>query len=113
MTGREGRPAQHTDENRRPMTISHLLRERRRSLGHHQADAAAAVGVAQTTIAKWENGTVPGTKHVPRLAEYLGMSQGELAATLYGGGQLDDRVAQLEERLEQLNARVECLFRDR
>lgn len=91
------------------MTISQLLRERRRSLGHHQADAGAAIGVAQTTIAKWENGTVPGTKHVVKLAEYLDMPPGELAALLYGGGQLDDRVAALEQRFADLAKRIDEL----
>lgn len=59
------------------------LRRARRSRGHTQIDAAAALGVAPSTIARWETGTIPTARRIPGLAEYLGVTAAFLAEHLH------------------------------
>ena len=45
------------------------IRERRERLQLSQIDLAAAVGVTQTAVSKWENGEcAPSRRHQPKLA---------------------------------------------
>jgi transcriptional regulator with XRE-family HTH domain len=61
------------------------LRDLRRRRFMTQKDLAEKVGVAYQTIQTWENGTAqPRLRHIPRLAEVLGVPAEELLEALEG-----------------------------
>jgi transcriptional regulator with XRE-family HTH domain len=59
-----------------------LLAARKRH-HHRQVDAAAHFGVAQSSYARWELGdTSPDVRHYARLADYLGVTIGDVWTAL-------------------------------
>lgn len=89
-------------------TVGPLMRALRRQLGQTQHELASDLGVAQTTIAKWENGTgVPSPKHLPTIAAFLGIPQAEVATMLYVGLDPSARVEQVRAIREARAARRE------
>lgn len=67
------------------VTIGELIRRKRKARSLNQADVAETFGVNQSTIAKWERGTRPGTEHLPRVASFLDLPLSEVRARYHGG----------------------------
>ncbi|WP_310474120.1 LexA family transcriptional regulator [Sandarakinorhabdus sp.] len=64
------------------MSVPANIRAIRKRRGMTQDDLASAMGVEQTTIARWELGTRPlNTNRLTRLAEVLGVEMAELMET--------------------------------
>ncbi len=61
----------------------HPLARHRRIKGWTQTDLAERVGAAMFTIQRWEKGTMPRPKALPKLAEVLGVEAGQLFDELY------------------------------
>ena len=55
-----------------PSTIGEHIRKKRLDGNLILSDLAKIVGVSESTIWNWENGTLPGVKHVPSIIRYLG-----------------------------------------
>lgn len=61
------------------MRVSESVRKARKAAGYSQQGLAAAAGVPQTTISRWENGTTPHTiQNLIAVAEALGVTLDEL-----------------------------------
>lgn len=56
----------------------HPIERARRAKGWTQADLASQLGVHVNTVQGWEKGAQPRTRLLPRIAEILGVSAGEL-----------------------------------
>lgn len=95
----------------RLMRLGLLLREHRRRLGMTTTQVAELIGVKQSAVSKWENGTSqPDDDKLDAIAAFLGLARSEVV--LLRDGVPDevapDRVTALEARLD----RVELALRE-
>ena len=60
------------------MTIGKNIAELRKAKGVKQDELARFVGVTAQAVSKWENGGVPDTELLPRIADYFNVSVDEL-----------------------------------
>lgn len=75
------RPAAPPERRATLTQIGRRIAARRRELGWHQADLAAAMGVARSTVGFWETGVAdPGSWRLPRIARLLRVSVASLLA---------------------------------
>jgi transcriptional regulator with XRE-family HTH domain len=57
------------------VTLGEAIRAARQAAGLTQVELAARLGVAQSRLSEWERGAVvPGTPHLVRLTEALGLT---------------------------------------
>lgn len=64
-------------------TIGGMIKARRAVLGHTQGEAAAALGVTQSTVSSWENGDVPNDRFVETLTLYLDVPSSDVVLACY------------------------------
>lgn len=76
--------------------IGQAIRNARVALGLSQGGLAEAVGVAQTTISKWELDAHPSLDQIEAVCEALGLPRGQL---LRDAGYVDDAPASPEEAI--------------
>ncbi len=111
----------------KPTTLASALRQRRKDEGHRQVDAAEAMGIDQSTLAKWEAGAMPATNRMQDVADYLGMPFAEVASyyvedrrTRHGEvnperdaqiNALTDQVSTLTELVVGMSSRLDDLTR--
>ncbi len=89
------------------MAIGELLRHKRLDAGTKQAAVAKRFGVSQASYSAWERDeSIPKSKYIPSIAEYLGMSLPDLMLVMLGQPDHDERMDRFEELLEGLTARV-------
>lgn len=99
------------------MSLSSVLKKRRKELGLTLAQIADRVGVSEATVQRWESGNIQNIRYgkIDALAEVLGISpialmgwpEGEESATKNGNGQIDedeDLIRQFQELEETLSA---------
>lgn len=113
-----------------PLQLGELLRRERKRQGWKQADLARVVGVSQQTVAKWESGQRPHSRHLSRLAEVLDQSEPEVvvlahlghldgARTNHDGARepkagaapgIDERLAALEAHVRELDRKCDLIL---
>ncbi len=91
--------------------IGELIRRKRRDNRMNQVDAAAILGINQSTVAKWERGDRIAADRLPSLARFLGMPLAELLP-LYHAGAVDDGFTEAIEEIHLILTAVEDLPRD-
>lgn len=87
-----------------PMSLADALRRR---MGEEmtQDDAAAELGVAQSQVGRWLNGTsLPSPANYPALMEFLDISENEIALMVHRSRRLTtpQRLDAIEGRLDQI-----------
>lgn len=94
------------------LTFGELVRRRRIARGLTQEQVAERFGVRQSTVHRWEKGSVPDRAIFGDVAEFLGLGVGEmweLALAAESGFSLGDVMAELfnlRDRLEALSVQV-------
>lgn len=89
--------------------LGQQLRSVRRARRWTQGDLASALGVSQTTIARWETDGIPSRRHYAALAELLGVSVGEVAELALGEEETTtpgERLAAIEATLAELHEAI-------
>lgn len=65
-------------------TLGTLLKQRRKALKHNQSQAGKVMGVAGTTVSRWETGTsIPEDDQVDALVEYLGLPEAKVVRAMH------------------------------
>lgn len=86
-----------------PVTLRSALERRKADLGHqNDTQVAAHVGVDQSTVTRWMAGSRPRRDQYPRLADYLNVSEEELAVIIHN----TPRNSTNKGRIERLEADV-------
>lgn len=75
-----------------------------------QAEAAAQIGVTQSSVSRWLGGALPRDDELSKVAEWLDVGEDDLARSLYASrttrrsrqDQFEDRLALVEEQVTRL-----------
>ena len=95
----------------RVMRLGLVLRERRRELGLTTTQVAESIGVRQSAVSKWENGTsLPEDDKLDAIAVFLGVSRSEVVL-LRDGSEADlavdaGRADAIEARLDRVELQL-------
>lgn len=82
------------------MRLGLQMRERRREAGLTTTQVAEMIGVKQSAVSKWENGTSqPEDDKLDAIASFLGLTRAEVV--LLRDGAPEDRATDLEARLDR------------
>lgn len=99
--------------------LRHLLRVQRNRRGWIQKEAGDYFGILQSSYARWETGdNRPGDDQIPRVAEFLGLPEKDIARMKYKvdltaehetPAERAAHLSSMENRLERLESRVDTL----
>lgn len=87
------------------MRLGGELKKERRLRKMDQVQAAAAMGVSQQTVSKWENGGRPDHEHLKAIATFLRREIDDVAVLAYAEPE-GPPASMLEQRLQALELTV-------